>query len=393
MRNACVLLALASIALGAGLISSPDRAGAAFHLMRVYAVGGGALGDADIQWVELRMTDPGQNFVANTHLCFYDAAGAPHARFTFATGVGNGVDEASILVGSSEFDSAWAAGSPDFTFAAANTVALGGTATPEHPIASPAGKVAFGTDGAVTPALMCGGSFFLIDSVAYGTGYTGGVDFGSAFGSDLPVAGTNAIRLQGPICIPGSIGSPCPQARDNSIFPSGDYALVDVNTAANNPRNNSNQTGPLSTPDADGDGVPDASDNCPLWPNLDQNLPPWSVPVGDSDCDGYPDTVAVAGRADEAFLGTDATEHCAADTIANNDGPGGVGGGGIDHWPLDFDDNRLLDLGDILKYNLPFGAVGPGGLYTQRLDLDKTNVLDLGDVLQFNLVWMVSCVP
>ncbi len=115
-----------------------------------------------------------------------------------------------------------------------------------------------------------------------------------------------------------------------------------------------------------------------------------TIPAGDSDCDGYPDTVAVVGRADEAFMGTDPTEHCAADTIANNDllGP--------DHWPLDFDDNRLLDLGDILKYNLPWEAVGPEGpatLYTQRLDLNADNVIDLGDVLQFNLVWEVSCVP
>ncbi len=135
-------------------------------------------------------------------------------------------------------------------------------------------------------------------------------------------------------------------------------------------------------------------DPSPYWTSCAP--PDWPVPPGDTDCDGYPDTVAVVGRADEAFLGTDPTEHCAADTIENNDGPGGVGSGGIDHWPLDMDDNRKLDLGDILKYNLPWEAVGPEGpatLYKKRLDLDKSNVLDLGDALQYNLVWEVSCVP
>ncbi len=120
-----------------------------------------------------------------------------------------------------------------------------------------------------------------------------------------------------------------------------------------------------------------------------QILPPWAVPSGDSDCDGYPDTVQVGYRADESFLGTDATEHCAA-TPAISDEPL------PDAWPLDFDDNRLLDMGDALKYNLPYGAVGPEGpatLYKQRLDLNADNVIDMGDVLQFNLVWGFICVP
>ena len=39
---------------------------------------------------------------------------------------------------------------------------------------------------------------------------------------------------------------------------------------------------PTPTPtDSDDDGVPDASDNCPAWPNADQSLPPWEIPVGD----------------------------------------------------------------------------------------------------------------
>ena len=140
------------------------------------------------------------------------------------------------------------------------------------------------------------------------------------------------------------------------------------------------------TPDADGDGVPDSTDNCPNWYNPAQSLPPWPVPSGDSDCDGYPDTVQAGSRAPESFIGTDAVTHCAA-TLATDDEPL------PDAWPLDFDDNRLLDLKDILKYNLPFGAIGPGLPYTQRLDLNADNVIDLSDVLQFNLIFLKSCVP
>ncbi len=141
--------------------------------------------------------------------------------------------------------------------------------------------------------------------------------------------------------------------------------------------------------DSDGDGWINGVDNCPSWPNAGQQLPPWFVPVGDSDCDGYPDTVQVGSHAPESFLGTDPASHCAADTVANNEPP-------PDAWPLDFDDNRLIDNGDVLRYNLPFGAIGPEGpdtLYKQRLDLNADNIIDLGDVLQFNLTWGSSCVP
>ena len=115
-------------------------------------------------------------------------------------------------------------------------------------------------------------------------------------------------------------------------------------------------------------------------------MPPWPVPSGDSDCDGYPDTVQAGSRAPESFIGTDAVTHCAA-TLATDDEPL------PDAWPLDFDDNRVINLGDTLKYNLPFLSSAPGPPYTQRLDLNADNVINLGDVLQFNLVFGLSCVP
>ena len=268
MRKAWTLLVLSVFIAGTGLFVSSRDASAAFHIMRVYGVMGGANGNANIQYVELRMADPGQNFVSTHDICFFDPSGAPYARFTFPANVANSADEASILVGTSEFDANWAAGSPDFTFSAANTTAIAGGADVLHPLRSPSGKVSFGADSATTPAQMCGAMFSVIDSVAYGTGYSGAVDFGTRFGSDLPTAGIQNLKVQGPaptnpangsICFPGSFASNCSAARNNSV----DYAIVNTNDAGNQPRNNANQTGPVALIDADGDGVGDTSDLCP----------------------------------------------------------------------------------------------------------------------------------
>ena len=105
----------------------------------------------------------------------------------------------------------------------------------------------------------------------------------------------------------------------------------------------------------------------------------WSWPSGDDDCDGFTTTI-------EVFLGTEPSSPCAT-TLAPNDEPL------PDAWPLDFDANQVLNLADVLKYNLPFLAVGPDPPYTQRLDLNADNVINLGDVLRYNLVFGLSCVP
>lgn len=243
------VIAMMALAALAGVLTFTQRAESAFHLMRVYGVMGGAEGSASAQYVELRMTDSGQNLVAGHHICFFDGTGSPWARFQFPSNVGNGSDEASILMGTAEFNNSWAAGEPDFIFSSGNTVAIDPGADPAHPIVSPSGMVAFGTDSTSTVSLMCQGSFSLIDSVAYGSGFSGTADFPPAFGSDLPVSGVQTLRLQGAICHPDSFSSPCPQPRDNSV----DYAIVDTNTSGNNPRNNLGEVGPVGL-DADGDG-------------------------------------------------------------------------------------------------------------------------------------------
>ncbi len=273
MRKAWTLLVLSVLIAGTGILVSVQDAAASFHIMRVYGVMGGANGDANIQYVELRMADPGQSLLfsgsfGTAVLCFFDSSGAPYARFKFPSDVANSADEASILTGTAEFDANWAAGSPDFTFSGANTTAIAGGADVLHPVRAPAGKVAFGTDGATTPAAMCGASFSVIDSVAYGSAYSGTVNFPPQFGSDLPMASVQNLKVQGPppvnpangsLCFPGSFNSNCSVARNNST----DYAVVSTNSAVNNPRNNSNQTGPVALTDTDGDGIADAVDLCP----------------------------------------------------------------------------------------------------------------------------------
>lgn len=269
MRKAWTLLILCVLVAGTGIFLGSWDAHAAFHIMRVYGVMGGATGNASIQYVELRMADPGQNFVATHAICFFDASGAPYARFTFPSNTANGNDEASILVGTAEFDASWAAGSPDFTFSAANTTAIASGADVNHPVRAPAGKVVFGSDSATTPSQMCGAMLSIVDSVAYGTGYTGGVDFGTKFASDLPVAGVQNLKVVGPapanpangsLCHPVSFFSTCSASLNNAV----DYSLVNTNDAGNNPRNSLGQSGPVAAgPDADGDGVPDGSDLCP----------------------------------------------------------------------------------------------------------------------------------
>jgi hypothetical protein len=127
---------------------------------------------------------------------------------------------------------------------------------------------------------------------------------------------------------------------------------------------------PVPTPppnDADGDGVLDATDNCPAWPNPGQALPPWNVPAGDGDCDGY--TVAA-----ETFLGTGAAAHCAS-SPATADEPD------PDAWPLDFDDDQVATTLDLGVYASRLNTTTADQEYLVRADLSldgAINTLDLG---------------
>ena len=233
------ILVIAALGVAAAVYGLPFRSGAppaeaSFHLMRVHGVMRGFMGGSTFQFVELRMASGGQTQVSGHNICFFDPAGNPWGRFTFPGNVSNGAQGSSILIGSPSMDAVWPS-APDFVFGPGNTVGFALTADPSNPVYEGfgQGKVAFGSDSATLPAEMCGAQFNVIDSVAYGTTYSGPVDFGTQFGDDLPVVGESAIRLTGALC------NPC--ARDNSV----DYSIVDLADPANYPRNNAGQSGPL----------------------------------------------------------------------------------------------------------------------------------------------------
>jgi hypothetical protein len=84
-----------------------------------------------------------------------------------------------------------------------------------------------------------------------------------------------------------------------------------------------------------------------------------SHPANQQDSDG--DTITGTPTsfftdAIETYLGTDPTKPCAATRApgnANNEGP-------LDHWPLDFDDNGTVGIGDYLKYNTVLSSANGG---------------------------------
>jgi hypothetical protein len=109
--------------------------------------------------------------------------------------------------------------------------------------------------------------------------------------------------------------------------------------------------------DADGDGVPDSSDNCPNWPNPTQNLPPWPVPEDDPDCDGF-------ASPHEVFVGTEPLLAC---------GPGA--------WPPDIDSNGHVQIDDVAFVAGKFGLVSGETGYTPRAELGSANgVIQIDDV-------------
>jgi hypothetical protein len=407
MSKRLVVAGLSAIVFAVALFGNPGESGAAFHLMRINGAMAGLNGDANVQYVELRMANSGQHLVGGHVICFFDGTGAPYARFKFPSNVTNFADGASILIGTSSFDNAWVAGAPDFTFSPANTSAIAPAADVDHPIRSPGGLIGFGDDSQTTPSLMCQGSYFAIDSVAYGLAgnYTGSVDYGTKLNADLPTSSTSGLHLLGPVCIEFS-AHPCASPRDNSV----DYGIVDLNSGANQPRNNANQQGivhidfdtdghlnqndncPIVSnsgqEDGDTDGDGDACDNCPAWFNPAQNSPLWPIPAGDADCDGFRDTVGVTSSAAETYIVTDPLQHCNA-TGTQDDEP--------DAWAVDMNDNRIVNGQDVGKFSAAYGktvAMGPFGsppLPGERFDFSGNGIINGQDIGKFSPFYGKSC--
>jgi hypothetical protein len=115
----------------------------------------------------------------------------------------------------------------------------------------------------------------------------------------------------------------------------------------------------------DGDEFGDACDGCPTV------VQHWNVPAGDSDCDGFSDSR-------EAFLGTNPNQMC----------PTGVGD---DVWPPDFNQNKLVNIGDYVSFN-PHLFTRPGDAgYNVRWDLNQNDLINLSDYLTLNQFIFKRC--
>ncbi len=128
--------------------------------------------------------------------------------------------------------------------------------------------------------------------------------------------------------------------------------------------------------DVDGDGVPDAEDNCPDVYNPDQenadgdewgdacdNCPTtatsWHVPAGDDDCDGFTTTV-------ENYVGTDPLDACPDDI---ND----------DAWPPDMNNDANVKIADVILAF--YGKVLVPETYDRRSDFNADGELGISDVI------------
>ncbi len=100
----------------------------------------------------------------------------------------------------------------------------------------------------------------------------------------------------------------------------------------------------------DSDGEWDPFDPCPANP--------------DCDNDGFTDGV-------ELRLGTNPVFACPTTTTPNDEAP--------DPWPPDADDDRDVDIGDVLA--LFYGKLGNPPNYTPRSDFDADGDVDVGDVI------------
>jgi polyhydroxybutyrate depolymerase len=142
--------------------------------------------------------------------------------------------------------------------------------------------------------------------------------------------------------------------------------------------------------DADADADGDVCDNCPLWANASQALPLWSVPAGDADCDGFRDNVGAANSAPETYVGADPLLHCAANTGPDNEPS-------PDAWPVDFNDNRIVNGQDVGKFAPAYGktvGMGPFGsppLPGVRFDFSGNGIINGQDIGKFSAYYGKTC--
>jgi len=379
MRQLFFLVGTVSI-LSIGLMMQPQTASADFHCMRIAAVMAGPDGNANVQYVELRMTIGGQTNLPGRQLVFQDATGATQATFTFPSTVSGSASGASILVASREF--AILTGlAPDFTFSATNT---SGT-DPNHPVQSPGGRVIFRQNPMSPPTSAChfqdnrGFNVRMVDSVAYGS-YPSGLNndpdnpgfagFGTPAAA-LPSSGTQALILTNS----SSIIDDAPEYPAQTV-----PATPNLTPSAVSPRNNAGTTGPNPFPvDGDHDLVPNSSDDCLSSVNAGQENYDGDASGNacdtEDDGDGY-DDVTESGNPLCNGANSDAFE----DMVVDDGCPGGPGvAGSFSEGGYNLGTNALgrCDPGSSAQPSSDWGA----DLSAATPSDDKVTLQDIGSFL------------
>jgi hypothetical protein len=108
----------------------------------------------------------------------------------------------------------------------------------------------------------------------------------------------------------------------------------------------------------------------------------WNNPIGDGDCDGFPNDSSIGGRGHEAFIGTDPMDRCPDNTSDNA-------------WPPDLNNNGWVNLSDVIQFGPVFNTVGPSPPYNPRFDLNAApqpnGAVNLSDVIALGPFFNKAC--
>jgi hypothetical protein len=365
-RSALVLgfaAMLAALLLAGSSQRSVPEADAAFHFAVIDEVMTSYGGDANVQFIEIRMTAAGQNFVSGTSVGIWDAAGVfQGTHFTVSGNVASGTAGGRWIMGTSAF--ATASGlTPDKTM--------------------PAGLPTGG-------GMVCWGLPFTVSNPGQ---YVDCLSYGTYSGAGNVHTGTMAGDFPAPDDADGHSLRRISTSQKNAV----DFACGDPATPEKNDGTMASMTATESCPtsaDSDSDGLPDV-DEINIY-----NTDPFD---SDSDGDGLLDGAEVLTHLTdpldmdtdedayndfrEVFMITDALDNCPATTTANDEV--------VDAWPPDFDDTRIVNILDIVQLTPPaFNTAPPNPNYMVRKDLTASNSINILDiVLMTPPVFNTSCTP
>jgi hypothetical protein len=119
--------AVVVISLVGGLAAGIQPAHASYHEMKIREAFAGRADQPNAHFVELQMYSAGQNFVAGKQVKVFSAAGAEVGSFTFPAAVPNGGNQATILIGTAEVQTAFGV-APDLVMPTPVIAAAGGKA-------------------------------------------------------------------------------------------------------------------------------------------------------------------------------------------------------------------------------------------------------------------------